>query len=133
VVKDRWDKIDGQQFDDPGFEDFLPHISRLALGGEHVGVRDTGDSRSILKTEKRDWQPVQRKIVLGEIEDLIVLHVPGQKAEEKQRKIQLIRDALRLRVGRGRGSDAARQAARRLRQAAPRAGKGAVEIRVAGA
>jgi len=93
VVKDRWDKINGDQFDNPGFTDFLPHISRLALGGEHVGVRDTGDSRSILLTEKRDWHPVQRKIVLGEIEDLIVLHVPGQKAEEKQRKISLIRNA----------------------------------------
>jgi hypothetical protein len=90
VVKDRWDKINGNQFDDPGFAEFLPHISRLALGGEHVGVNDTGDSRPILHTEKRDWQPVQRKIVLGEIQDIMVLHIPGQTAAEKQRKIALI-------------------------------------------
>lgn len=90
VVKDRWDKINGDQFDDPTFANFLPHISRLALGGEHVGVRDTGDSRDILRTEKRDWQPVQRKIVIGEIQDLLVMHVPGQAVAEKQRKVALI-------------------------------------------
>jgi hypothetical protein len=91
VVKDRWDKINGSIFDDPDFKDFLPHIGMLALGGEHVGVRDTGDSRDILKTEKRDWQPVQRKIVIGEIQDLMVLHIPGQTAAEKQRKVALLR------------------------------------------
>jgi hypothetical protein len=91
VVKDRWDKINGDQFDDPDFREFLPHVELLALGGEHVGVRDTGDSQRILKTEKRDWQPVQRDIVLDEIQSLIVLHIPGQAAADKQRKIQLVR------------------------------------------
>lgn len=91
VVKDRWDQINGDQIDDPDFVDFLPHVSRLALGGEHVGVQDTGDSQSILRTEKRDWQPVQRKIVLGEIQDLLVLHAPGQTAADKQRRITLLK------------------------------------------
>lgn len=91
VVKDRWDQINGDEIDNPDFEDFLPHINRLALGGEHMGVRADGDSQSILKTERRDWQPVQRKIVLGEIADLMVLHVPGQAVAEKQRKVSLIR------------------------------------------
>ena len=91
VVKDRWDQINGDEIDNPEFDDFLPHINRLALGGEHMGVRADGDSQSILKTERRDWQPVQRKIVLGEIADLMVLHVPGQAVAEKQRKVSLIR------------------------------------------
>ena len=91
VVKDRWDQINGDEIDNPEFADFLPHISRLALGGEHVGVLDTGDSQSILKAEKRDWQPVQRKIALGEIQDLMVTHVPGQTAAEKQRRILLLK------------------------------------------
>lgn len=91
IVKDRWDVINGEMFEDPGFEEFLPHIARLALGGEHVGIRDTGDSQSILKTERRDWSPTQRRIVLGEIQDLLVLHVPGQAVVEKQRKVGLIK------------------------------------------
>lgn len=91
VVKDRWDAINGDMFEDPGFDEFLPHISRLALGGDHVGIRDTGDSQSILKIERRDWSPQQRRIVLGEIQDLLVLHVPGQATAEKQRKIGLVK------------------------------------------
>ena len=94
VVKDRWDQINGDEIDNPDFADFLPHINRLALGGEHLGVRADGDSQSILKTERRDWQPVQRKIVLCEIQDLLVLHAGGQAAADKQRRITLLKTHL---------------------------------------
>jgi hypothetical protein len=91
VVKDRWDQINGDEIDNPDFADFLPHINLLAIGGEHLGVRSDGDSQSILKTEKRDWQPVQRKIVLGELQDLLVQHAGGQAIAEKQRRIALLK------------------------------------------
>ncbi len=91
VLKDRSSLLDGSEFDNPDFKEFYPHISLLNLGGQHVGVQTTGDSQHILVTEKRDWQPVQRKIVLGEIADLMTLHIPGQAAADKQRKITLIR------------------------------------------
>jgi hypothetical protein len=91
IMKDRSTLLDGAEFDDPDFSNFLPHIRCLNLGGAHVGVQVTGDSQHILKTEKRDWQPVQRKIVLGEIQDLMVLHVPGQAAADKQRRITLLK------------------------------------------
>jgi len=90
VVKDRWDVINGNQFDEPDFTDFLPHISRLALGGPDVGVASEHDSQHILKTEKRDWQPVQREICLDEIGDLMTLKIPGQAAADKQRKVELL-------------------------------------------
>ncbi|HYM31830.1 MAG TPA: AAA family ATPase [Candidatus Cybelea sp.] len=92
VVKDRWDVINGDEIDNPDFADFLPHIERLALGGTHVGFRNTGDSTAILKTEKRDWQPVQRKIVLDEIKDILLMHVPGQAAADKQRRVILLKE-----------------------------------------
>jgi AAA domain len=91
VQKDRSTLLDGFQIDNPDFKDFLPHIDRLNLGGDHIGVDINGDSQHILKTEKRDWQPVQRKIVLDEIESLIVFHIPGQAAADKKRKAELIR------------------------------------------
>lgn len=90
VVKDRWDQINGQEFDYPTFEHFLPHISRLALGGTHVGIESTNDSQHILKTEKRDWQPVQRKIAISEIHDLMTLMFPGQTAQDKTGKIKTL-------------------------------------------
>jgi hypothetical protein len=88
IVKDRWDQINGDQIDDPDFADFLPHVARLALGGEHVGVQDTGDSTHILKTEKRDWQPMQREICIDEIQTLLALHYPSQTAEDKKNRIK---------------------------------------------
>jgi hypothetical protein len=39
----------------------------------------------------RDTKRVQRKIVLDEIESLMVLHHPGQSAADKKRKIELLR------------------------------------------
>jgi hypothetical protein len=83
--------LDGEQIDNPDFKDFLPHVERLNLGGDHIGVDTDGDSQHILRTEKRDWQPVQRKIALGEIEEILVRHYPGQAAADKKTKAELLR------------------------------------------
>jgi hypothetical protein len=91
VQKDRSTLLDGEQIDNPDFKDFLPHIERLNLGGDHIGVDINGDSQHILQTEKRDWQPVQRKIALGEIEEILVRHYPGQAAADKKAKAELLR------------------------------------------
>ena len=90
VQKDRSTRLDGAQIDNPDFKDFLPHIELLNLGGRHVGVDDTGDSQHILKTEKRDWQPVQREICIDEIGTLLSLHYPSQSAEDKKNKLKAI-------------------------------------------
>jgi hypothetical protein len=91
VQKDRSTRLDGHEIDNPDFKDFLPHIELLAIGGSHIGVEHGADSEHILKTEKRDWQPVQRKIALGEIEQLLAIHVSGQSAADKKRRAELIR------------------------------------------
>lgn len=109
VVKDRSMLLDGKDFTFQGYYDngerlptealirqvwaaFAPHIKRLNVGGQHVGVVTTTDSTHLIKTEKRDWQPVQRRIVLDEVKDLLTLHVPGQSAADKQRRIVLLKD-----------------------------------------
>jgi len=93
VQKDRSTLLDGEQIDNPDFKDFLPHIERLNLGGDHLGVDINGDSQHILRTEKRDWQPVQRKIALGEIEEILVRHYPGQAAADKKAKARIVKSA----------------------------------------
>jgi hypothetical protein len=112
VMKDRSMRIDGREFrfaapdlqgkpptkDDTAFlirqtwAAFAPHVESLALGGKHVVIQSIGDSTHVLKTEKRDWQPVQRRIVLDEIKDLLVMHVPGQAAADKQRRVVLLKE-----------------------------------------
>jgi hypothetical protein len=90
VLKDRSTLLDGEEFDDPDFKDFLPHISKLNLGGAHVGVQVNGDSQHILKVEKKDWTPVQREICIDEIQTLLQLHYPSQTAEDKKNKLKAI-------------------------------------------
>jgi hypothetical protein len=90
VQKDRSTMLDGHVIENPDFKDFLPHINLLNLGGSHIGVDMIGDSQHVLVTEKKDWSPVQRKIVHDEIQSLLTVHYPGQKAEEKTARIKLL-------------------------------------------
>lgn len=96
VVKDRSTLLDGREFINPTFKVFLPHIDLLNIGGAHVGIATARNSAALFdkNTGRPDWQhqKLQKEIVLEEIENLLVLHVPGQAAAEKQRKVKLIRD-----------------------------------------
>lgn len=88
VQKDRSTLLDGQQFDNPDFDSFLPHIKCLALGSPHIGVGVTGDSQHLLKLQKRDWAPVQRDICIDEIQTLLAMHYPSQNAEDKKARLK---------------------------------------------
>lgn len=90
VLKDRAAKLDGQECKDPDFDFFLPHIELLNLGGKQLGVDTSRTSDHMIVKDKRDWQPVQRKIVLDEISTLLSLHYPGAKAEEKTAKLKAL-------------------------------------------
>jgi AAA domain len=91
VIKDRSALLDGQEFRNPGFECFLPHINQLNLGGRHMGVDTTRNSSELIPADSRDSRSTQRAIALDEIQSLIVLHHPGQSAEDKKRKLELLK------------------------------------------
>jgi hypothetical protein len=91
VLKDRSTLLDGKEFENPSFKSFAPHIAKLNLGGDHLGVDTSRTSEHDISADRKDWSPVQRKIVIDEIQTLLVLHIPGQAAADKQRKAQLIR------------------------------------------
>jgi hypothetical protein len=109
IVKDRSNLIDGQTFKFCSTTDkgerlpldvlvkqtwvaFAPHINRLNLGGRHVGVDTSRTSEHALATDRKDWTPVQRKIVIDEIQSLLLLHFPSQSAEDKKNKLRAILD-----------------------------------------
>ena len=95
VLKDRANKLDGKVVKNPSFEDFLPHIETLNLGGTQVGTTgetsghiippDSGDGR--LRKEQRD-------IALDEIKELLAKHHPGQSADAKKAKGDLLEEHL---------------------------------------
>jgi hypothetical protein len=95
VYKDRrTDKktLDGKSFNNPKFKDFLPHIEFLNLGGQHLGVDTSRNSSAIIETQEgRDQNSLQRKIVIDEIESLLVSHFPSTGAADKKSKVDLIR------------------------------------------
>ncbi|MDI1265011.1 MAG: AAA family ATPase [bacterium] len=107
IQKDRSTLLDGQTFDLASYDiqgkalsvDMMvrqtfaaiqPHVQCLALGQPHIGVNTTGDSQHILKTEKRDWTPVQRDICIDEIQTLLALHYPSQSADDKKAKLKAV-------------------------------------------
>lgn len=93
VLKDRADLIDGKVFRNPTFEDFLPHIKFLNLGGEQMGVDTTRNSKSMISRDgKSQWMldKEQKEIVLDEIQSLMVKHHPSTSKEDKIAKIDLL-------------------------------------------
>lgn len=92
VLKDRSTLLDGKTFTNPTFASFLPHINVLNLGGKQMGVDTSRNSEATIPADKRDYSHVQRKIVLDEIEAILVKHHPGQTALEKKAKADLVRE-----------------------------------------
>lgn len=91
IIKDRSTAIDGKTFSNPTFETFMPHIKYLNLGGRQLGVDTSRNSDGSIPADERDNRALHRKIVLDEIESLLVLHFPGQSAGDKRSKLELIK------------------------------------------
>lgn len=93
VLKDRSDTLDGKSFDDPTFDDFLPHFQTLNIGGQHLGVDISRTSKELFDAEgKPTWakEKEMAKIALEEIEGELVKFFPGQGAKEKRAKVELV-------------------------------------------
>lgn len=94
VLKDRSTKLDGKEFRNPKFSDFLPHIASLAIGGAGVTVDTTRDSSELFNDDGNDnaWKhrETQRTIALEEIEAELVRQWPGQDKEAKTAKAEMI-------------------------------------------
>jgi len=95
VVKDRSTLLDGAEFIDPTFKDFLPHIKMLNLGAGRTPEISIDTSRtsaaSIPPDAPRDKTSIQRAIVIDEINDLLLRHdAAGSGAADKKRRSDLM-------------------------------------------
>jgi hypothetical protein len=96
VLKDRSDVLDGQRFEDPTFESFLPHVEFLNIGNAssgYVAFDESRTSEGIFPTEGagREAYSARRLVALDDTKDLLLKHIPGQSVAEKQRKTELFR------------------------------------------
>lgn len=93
ILKDRADLIDEKKFRNPTFADFLPHIEYLNLvGPQPVGIDTSRNSRASMPAGHADKRQTQRKIVLAEIEDILVCAHPGSVGADKVAKIKLVKE-----------------------------------------
>lgn len=89
VIKDRnmdaAASLDGKCFENPTFEEFLPHVRGLALGGEQLGVDTTRRSDDYLAspTESRAEMHRLRQVALEEIEETMKTIWPGGTGGDK--------------------------------------------------
>jgi hypothetical protein len=93
VLKDRSRLLDGKQFPDPSFRTFLPHIEFMALGGKHEAADTSRSSDDIMPDDEQplsDMKSIRRKIVLDEIEAILVKHYPSTSVADKTAKNALI-------------------------------------------
>jgi hypothetical protein len=95
VLKDRSQLLDGEQFANPTFQTFLPHVDFLTLGGKHETVDTTRNSESIIPdddTPLADRKHIRREIVIEELDALLAEHgLGGATAEVKQKRALLIK------------------------------------------
>ena len=91
ILKDRFDALDGQFFDNPTFETFLPHINRLNIG-VHGEISSKSSESMFEKNSDHNWIERKRKagIFMEEIQGVLTSAFPGQSAEEKKIKTDLI-------------------------------------------
>jgi hypothetical protein len=91
VRKDRFDVINGQRFDNPGFEAFLPHISLLNLGGEHKALEPGRDSTAMFERNDVGARKMEtREILIEKIGNEIKLIYPGQTEADKTARLKLM-------------------------------------------
>lgn len=101
ILKCRFNVLDGQALTDPEtrgpkFEQFLPHIQRLNLGGAQLGVDTSRTSDElILDDGTTRWQheKQQKAIALDEISEEIAKQYPGQGAADKKAKADMLEEA----------------------------------------
>lgn len=93
ILKDRADLIDGKVFRNPTFDDFMPHIDFLNLGGKQLGVDTSRNSESMISTNgKSQWQIERQEseVTLDEIQALLTKHYPSTTKEDRQNKVKLL-------------------------------------------
>lgn len=96
VLKDKFDIMDGMVFENPTFETFLPHIQKLNIGGEHMGVVQGSDSSKVFaKDSAENFYEIrkQKEIFCEEIQGELVAMWPGRAAEDIQVKTDIVFEA----------------------------------------
>ena len=94
VLKDRFQVLDGMTFQNPTFEAIKPHIERLIPGAANTVDTTKQTPMNVNSDGDTEWtaEKKQRVIFCEEIQNLITQHFPGQSAEEKRVKAEVVKE-----------------------------------------
>lgn len=92
ILKDRSDRMNGAEIDNPTFDSFLPHVEYLNVGGAHLGVDTSRSSEDLFDSPDGAYQRKRRvDIALEEIKDALALaELDGRSKESKRRMVELL-------------------------------------------
>jgi len=92
IIKDRFDVIDGEHFDEPGFDSFLPHIELLNLGGKHKALETDRNSQELFNNDNKGEARFKKiKIITEKIQNGIYRLYPGQANEAKLARLDTLK------------------------------------------
>lgn len=99
ILKDRSQRLDGEQCPNPTFQTFLPHIEFLSIGGKHEGFDASRNSQDVIPPEDApsfDTRTIRRQIVIDEIDALLAEHgLSSTTAEAKAKRAALVKKHFR--------------------------------------
>lgn len=96
VLKDRSDLMNGKIIDQPKFDDFLPIVKFLNLGGEHSGPKSIQSTKDMFEAPNRLWAEMQKlqAIALEQIKEILILaELDGTGAEAKKKRTEKLIEA----------------------------------------
>lgn len=93
VLKDRTDTLNGAVILNPKFDDFMPVIKFLNLGGKHFGVDTDSNSEDLFENPDRSYELRKRRqaIFIEELAEALVLGgLDGTSKEAKKGRTELL-------------------------------------------
>ena len=99
VEKDRSDSINGMEFELPKYENFKPHIDFMNIGGIQKGSNfyqnESGElfkGNTISPEDEFAIEKRKRTEISEDIEGILKMKYPGQDAESKKAKLQILNE-----------------------------------------
>jgi len=94
VLKDRFDVMQGQSIEEPPGAWFRPHLAKLVIGASNVVETEPKTPMGLDESGDAEWDRERkaREIALEEIEGEFRSNIPGQSAEDKKNKVDLLAD-----------------------------------------
>lgn len=93
VVKDRFTVLDSKTFENPTFNDFLPHIQRLNINGNCDVIDTARNSQELFESPDNSYYARKRlqDIAQEELQEVLILAgFDGSAAETKKKRTELM-------------------------------------------